>query len=424
MVQRFEVKTGDRLLLYREQEYHQIADFKKLRSRTSRTRLTSVRLTSVRHILPFFYGAFALFPQLLYPSLALSQPTNPPSKSAAVAAAPSLEDLRREEEELRKQEESLLLAARGKQADAIGNTEGKPAISITPVNLPKKETPADKSKPTLSNQQRQPATIQNRAAAQKVTKTSAQSPASTGTRPVSSPPAPKNIRDPRDVELTLLRERVAALTTRNRQVEAELEAAQRQLVTSETEVERLNEFLNDQGRAYLDRASGSPSDGRPSPPRRAPNSEGEYNPTSRRAPSNIDQISGSRPSPAGALQADRDAPIATIIAASAAGREEPSSSAAVIETLPESSRVAVERRSGDWYRVLSPQGIRVWIAAKDLSFNASGGPSLVDKGNGQGAPSILPPQKGQTAQRDGSSQQGRAEDRALELLRQSIGKRN
>jgi|GEM_PF-6253155 len=422
MVQRFEVKTGYRLFLNREQECHQIAELKTFRRKTSRTFLTSVGLTSPHHILPIFSGAIALLSQLLYPSLVFSQPTNTPSKSAA--AASSLEDLRREEEELRKQEESLLLAARGKKTDAIEKTEGKPAISIAPVNLPKKETPPDKSKPPLSNQQRQQPTIQNRATAQKVIKTSAQRPASTGTRPVSSPPAPRNIRDPKDVELTLLRERVAALTTRNRQVEAELEAAQRQLVISETEVERLNEFLNDQGRAYLDRASGSPSDGRSIPPRRSPNSAVDYYPTNRGAPSSIGQISGSRPSPAGALQADRDAPIATIIAASAAGREEPSSSAAVIDTLPESSRVAVERRSGDWYRVLSPQGIRVWIAANDLSFNASGGPSLVDKGNIQGAPSILPPQKGPTAQRDGSSQQGRAEDRALQLLRQSIGKRN
>jgi hypothetical protein len=417
MVQRFEVKTGSRLFLNREHEFHQIADRKRLLKKT-----WSTLLTSPRHILPIFSGAFALLSQLLYPSLVLSQTTNPPSKSAT--AAPSLEVLRREEEELRKQEESLLLAARGKQTDAIGNTDGKPAISITPVNLPKKQTPPDKSKPTRSNQQRQGATIQNKATAQKVTKTSAQRPASTGARPVSSPLEPRNIRDPKDVELTLLRERVAALTTRNRQVEAELEAAQRQLLISETEVERLNEFLNDQGRAYLDRASGSPSDGRSIPPRRAPNSEVEYNPTSRRAPSSIGQISGSRPSPAGALQADRDAPIATISAASAAGREEPSSSAAVIDTLPEGSKVAVERRSGEWYRVLSPQGIRVWIAASDLSFNASGGPSVVDKGNVQGAPSILPPQKGPTTQRDSSSQQGRAEDRALELLRQSIGKRN
>jgi hypothetical protein len=417
MGQRFEVKTGDRLFLNREQECQQIADRKMLLRKMWRT-----ALLSPRHIPPIFSGVLSLLSQLLYPSLVLSQPANPPFKSAA--AAPSLEDLRREEEELRKQEESLLLAARGKQSDAIVNTESKPSISITPVNLPQKQTPLNKSKQALSNQQRQATAVQIRATAQTVSKTSAQRPPSTVTRPVSPPPAPKNIRDPRDVELTLLRERIAALTTRNRQVEAELETAQRQLVISETEVERLNEFLNDQGRAYLDRASGSPSDGRSIPPRRPPsNSAVDYYPTSRRAPS-IGQMSSSRPSPAGALQADRDAPIATIIAASAAGREEPSSSAAVIDTLPESSRVAVERRSGDWYRVLSPQGIRVWIAASDLSFNASGAPSLVEQKNVQEAPSILPPQKGATAQRDGSSQQGRAEDRALELLRQSIGKRN
>ena len=417
MVQQFGVKSGDRLFLVWEQECHQIAFGEMLLSKTWRKSLTSPRQS------PFiFAAAIGLLSQLLYPSLVLSQTTNAPSKSAS--AAPSLEDLRREEEELRKQEESLLLAARGKQTDPIQNTEAKPAISITPVNLPKKEASPNKSKASIPNQQRRAATIQNRVTAQKVTKTAAQRPSSIGARPVSSTPVPRNIRDPRDVELTLLRERIAALITRNRQVEAELESAQRQLLISETEVERLNEFLNDQGRAYLDRASGSPSDVRSIPSRRSSESEEKYKPTSRGEPSSIGRISGSRPSPAGALEADRDAPIATIIAASAAGREEPSSSAAEIDKLPEGSRVAVERRSGDWYRVLSPQGIRVWISASDLSFNASGGPSLVERGNAQSAPSILPPKKGPTTPQDNSSEQGRAEDRALELLRQSIGRRN
>jgi len=417
MEERFEVKTGYRLFLDREQEYHQIAGSGTLPRKTQRT-----FLTSKRHIIPILSGLLILQSQFVYPSSVLSQTKNPSAKSAP--AAPSLEELRREEEELRKQEESLLLAAREKQINAIEDTGGKPAISVTPVNLSKKEPLPNKSKPTVSNQQRQPATIQNRATAQKVTKTSAQRPATTGPRPVSSAPAPRNVRDPRDVELTLLRERIAALTTRNRQVEAELESAQRQLLISETEVERLNEFLNDQGRAYLDSASGSPADRRSIPLRRSANPEVEYQPNNRRDSSSIGRMSGSRPSPAGALQADRDAPIATITSRSAAGREEPSSSAAVIDNLEEGSRVAVERRSGDWYRVLSPQGIRVWIAANDLSFSASGGPSIIERGNNQAAPSILPPQKSATAQRDSSSQQGRAEDRALELLRQSIGKRN
>ena len=413
MVQQFEVETVDWLFLVTEENCHQISNRKK-RSQTFST--------SPRNNLAILSGAIGLFSLLMYPSLVLSQTT--PSLSENSAAASSLEDLRREEEELRKQEESLLLAARDKKSDTIEKAEDKPSTSITAVNLRQKEISTNKSKPTISNQQRQAATIQNRATAQKVPQISPKPSAPKVTRQVASPPAPKNIRDPRDVELTLLRERVAALTTRNRQVEAELETAQRQLLISETEVERLNEFLNDQGRAYLDRASGSPSEGRSTPPRRSPNSDVEYQPTSRRDPSSGGLIAGSRPSPAGSLQADRDAPIATIIAPSASGREEPSSSAAVIDKLPEGSRVAVERRSGDWYRVLSPQGIRVWIAASDLSFNASGGPSLVDQGNAQVAPSILPPQKGPTGQREGSSRQGRAEDRALELLRQSIGKRN
>lgn len=415
MVQRFELEpvvTRDRLPLVTEEDCPQIAHIETAR----------IFPTSSLRNLKILSNALGLLFLLIYPSLVLSQTAKTQSKSSA--AAPSLEDLRREEEELRKQEESLLLAARDKKKDPIEKADERPATSIAVVNPPKKETTSNKSKSTISNQQRPSATTQNRAIAQKGTQTTAQRSASTGTRPVSSPPAPKVIRDPRDTELTLLRERVAALTTRNRQVEAELEASQRQLLISETEVERLNEFLNDQGRDYLDRASGSPSNGRPIPPSRSTDSESEYKPITRRDPPSIGLRSGSRPPPARALEADRDAPIATIIASSAPGREEPSSSAAVIDKLPEGSRVAVERRSGDWYRVFSPQGVRVWIAASDLSFNPSGARSQVEQGNTQRAPSILPPQNGPTAEREGSSRQGRAEDRALELLRQSIGKRN
>lgn len=378
----------------------------------------------------------------------LAEEKAPTAQNPSAVAA--LEALQREEAELRKQEESLLLTAREKK-----DAPAKPGVTEPPkgVTLPTKQpsspSPAraiDAAKPgrTVStpasspktSAQKPPAPPKSQAAstdpkraaatvnAPKTGPVTAPRPPTQVSRP-AVPPAPvKPVRDPRDAEITLLRERIAALTTRNRQVEAELETAQRQLLISETEVERLNEFLNDQGRAYLDRASGDPAPARTLPSRPLRNSANEPSRFDPRDSSRVGRLPGTRPSPAGSLEADRDAPIATIVVADAAGREEPNSSAAVIDKLPEGARVTVERRSGEWYRVLSPQGFRVWIAATDLSFSNSGGATSGQTGERSSSPSILPPAKGPVSQGGGSSQQGRAEDRALELLRQSIGKGN
>lgn len=374
----------------------------------------------------------------------LAEEKAPTAQNPSAVAA--LEALQREEAELRKQEESLLLAAR-KKKDAPAKTgvprKGETLLTKQPsspspapaivaakpgrtVSSPASSPKTSAQKPPAPPKSRAASTDPKRAAATvsspKTGPVTAPRPPTQVSRP-AVPPAPvKPVRDPRDAEITLLRERIAALTTRNRQVEAELETAQRQLLISETEVERLNEFLNEQGRAYLDRASGDPAPARtlPSRPLRNPaNAPSRFDP---RDSSRVGRLPGMRPSPAGSLEADRDAPIATIVVADAAGREEPSRSAAVIDKLPEGARVTVERRSGEWYRVLSPQGFRVWIAATDLSFSNPGGATSGQKEERSSAPSILPPAKGPVSQGGGSSQQGRAEDRALELLRQSMGK--
>ncbi len=78
----------------------------------------------------------------------------------------------------------------------------------------------------------------------------------------------------------------------------------------------------------------------------------------------IEQSISSRPQPI------NDPEIATIGLRSAKLRTGPSSRNVTLGSLPEFSEVAIDYRSGDWYRVKTPAGLRGWVQGKSLLFDA------------------------------------------------------
>jgi uncharacterized protein YgiM (DUF1202 family) len=61
-------------------------------------------------------------------------------------------------------------------------------------------------------------------------------------------------------------------------------------------------------------------------------------------------------------------PIATIVADKAKLRAGPGSEHSEIMSVTKGTRLAVETKKGQWYRVMAPTGQRAWISGDVISF--------------------------------------------------------
>jgi hypothetical protein len=87
----------------------------------------------------------------------------------------------------------------------------------------------------------------------------------------------------------------------------------------------------------------------------------------------IEQDRFSRPMPI------QEPEVATIGLRSARLRTGPSTKNVTLVSLPEYSEVAIDYRSGDWYRIKTPTGMRGWIQGRALLFDAGISPSSTIK---------------------------------------------
>ena len=154
--------------------------------------------------------------------------------------------------------------------------------------------------------------------------------------------APKNQGGALTNELASARAKIAKLS-------ADLEEARNRLMISETEVERLSSLLQDRGRGGA--KSSAPSE-------RASLSS-----------------SGMRVREPGEIQAkaDSDMPIATVIAEKVQLRTGPGKNNSPLMTVSQGTRLAVETRSGEWYRVIAPTGARAWVSSDVVDFGGVAG---------------------------------------------------
>jgi hypothetical protein len=152
-------------------------------------------------------------------------------------------------------------------------------------------------------------------------------------------------------ELKAARERIVVL-------ERQLDESRSQLAIAETEVNRLSGILDSKTRASF----------------------GKYNlpvPAAAVKPVVAQQAQAPRAVPARVAQpvvdvrppsADADLQVATIAVDKADLRLGPGKNHSALMSLRRGSRLMVEARQGEWYRVFAPNGDRAWIAASLVSF--------------------------------------------------------
>jgi uncharacterized protein YraI len=169
----------------------------------------------------------------------------------------------------------------------------------------------------------------------------------------------------REAALASLRSQHAAMDDRlkkadNREKELirQLEEAKNRLFIAEIEVERLSNVLNQRNKESLAGFSTSPQQ-QPAANARAS--------VSRTAQAQNPRVS-----------AVNDMPIATVTVDNANLRTGPGLNNSPLMTVSRNTRLTVETRQGDWYRVISPTGARAWIASAVVSFGPSPSESPTD----------------------------------------------
>jgi hypothetical protein len=149
-----------------------------------------------------------------------------------------------------------------------------------------------------------------------------------------------------------LSEGLSKAESRAKSLEQELTEARNRLIIAETEVERLSGLMLTTVRSSksLGRLDSGALEGATTPPRAAP-------PPMPRRPA--------APQPA------EDMPVATVVVDKANLRTGPGSEHSPLMSVTQGTRLLVELRRGEWYRVISPNGTRAWVSADVVAFGAS-----------------------------------------------------
>lgn len=122
----------------------------------------------------------------------------------------------------------------------------------------------------------------------------------------------------------------------------ELDETRNRLMIAETQVERLSSIIESRGRDITTRKSNSleAPETRPAPPLYKPRVESSA----------------------------ADMQVATVIVDKAHLRTGPGRENSPLMAITKGTRLAVETRSGDWYRVIAPSGVRAWVSSDVVAF--------------------------------------------------------
>jgi SH3-like domain-containing protein len=163
--------------------------------------------------------------------------------------------------------------------------------------------------------------------------------------------------------LTLLQGKLTASELRVRELEQQLSDAKSQLSAAEVEINRLSGIISGGSRARLATRSVD------TPPRAsAPAVAAEASRVNQRAASTgLDErpqiASDVAPPPV-----TQNLQVATVAVDKAELRLGPGKNHSALMAIPRGSRLAVEVRQGEWYRVFAPTGERAWIQSSLVRF--------------------------------------------------------
>jgi len=195
------------------------------------------------------------------------------------------------------------------------------------------------------------------------------------------------------LEVAQLKERLVALESKQQRLTDELKKAHSDLLIAETEVERLSALLNQRNELVINRVDKKN--------RYKYNHTDNQNQVNNRGSFAEDKLFGANPrqsqfsklnrptsndhTVAEQVDAPGEMPIATVIVTKAHLRTGPGKDHSPLLSVSEGTRLAVETREGEWYRVITPTGARAWVAGEVIKFGNKASIAAVK------SPSIKPP---------------------------------
>ena len=174
-----------------------------------------------------------------------------------------------------------------------------------------------------------------------------------------------------------IQERLAAAHARNLKLVEALDDARRRLMLAETEIERLSSIIEDRRSGRFGVASGGSANSNVVAPvrsQRAPQMVSGQQPIVRSAQQRTGQAApNARAVSAARMPANTsgDLAVVTVTAPKANLRSGPGLNHSPLMTVSSGTRLVVERRDGDWYRVVTPNGSRAWVVGSVVTFGAS-----------------------------------------------------
>jgi len=176
--------------------------------------------------------------------------------------------------------------------------------------------------------------------------------------------APAKKAAPTNTKQTILQQKLTASEMRARELESQLREAKSQLAAAELEITRLSSVVQNNSRARLNlpqTAAVREVKTQPAPPITKP---AAAQPAARAIPDKLADTAS-------------DLHVATISVEKADLRLGPGKNHSALMTLRRGSRLAIEARQGEWYRVFAPNGQRAWIHSSLVRFG-DGASSLND----------------------------------------------
>lgn len=243
------------------------------------------------------------------------------------------ENLSKADEELRAKEEALLKQVQGSGVTAATGERLEPAPELSAPVVKKEESVKEAPKVELDQ-----ASMANELEA---------APPAVVKKKVET--APKEVVKTKKSEAasTSACDNSALVTAQNKikKLQSDLEEAKNRLMVSETEVERLALLIDArnsaQPRSVTSQAARDLTNG-----------------TKLRVRDDVEIQA----------KADSDMPIATVVSEKAQLRTGPGKDNSPLMTVAQGTRLAIETRNGDWYRVIAPTGARAWISSDVIDF--------------------------------------------------------
>lgn len=146
-------------------------------------------------------------------------------------------------------------------------------------------------------------------------------------------------------------------------LQKELDETRNRLILAETEVERLSSIVEDRKQSTIARITGNSAPQSASAPQAS---------AGMRLAVKSNSAAAGAISPAVDQKSAPDMMIATVVADKAALRTGPGKDNSQLLAVSKGTRLAVETRQGEWYRVITPTGTRAWVSATVVAFGPGG----------------------------------------------------